>query len=66
MSNKSAAHPPSRNHTAFSRKTIIVVGLGMIAVFFLTVVVYPMIFNSNTNDSSTVIDQPVMPAPVIK
>lgn len=61
MSSKSAAHTQPRTHSLFSRGTIFFVGLAMIVVYLLTVVVYPLIFNSERNRDSTTIDQPITP-----
>lgn len=66
MSSKSAAQPPLRNHTAFSGKTLLYIGLAMIVIYFMTVVLYPMIYNPERNRDSSILDQPVLPPPVIK
>ena len=66
MSSKSAAQPPLKNHTAFSGKTLLFVGLAMITIYFLTVVMYPMLFNPERNRSRSILDQPVLPPPIIK
>lgn len=66
MSSKSAAQPPVRNNTYFSGKTIMFIALAMIAIYFLTVVVYPLIFNSERDIEidTSVLDQPVIPPPI--
>ncbi len=64
MSSKSAAHPPTKNHTYFSGKIIAFIGLAIIAIYLLTVIVYPLVFNSERNADTSVLDQPVVPPPM--
>ncbi|AZZ35393.1 hypothetical protein CIK05_00780 [Bdellovibrio sp. qaytius] len=64
MSSKSTAQPPLRNNSAFSGRTLLFVGLAMIAIYFLTMVVYPMIFNSERNRSNSLLHQPIIPPPI--
>ncbi|MBY0453005.1 MAG: hypothetical protein K2P92_08220 [Bdellovibrionaceae bacterium] len=46
MSSKSAEHHPRKDHPLFSHKFIVIAGIGMVIVFFVTVVCYPLIFSS--------------------
>lgn len=64
MSSKSDAQPPIRNHTHFSGTTILLVALVMIAIYLLTVVVFPLVFNSEREPNSPILDQPVIPPPI--
>lgn len=58
MSSKSTAHPASHGHTLFSRKFIIIAALAMIAVFFITITYYPLLFSSENTSAA--------PAPAAK
>lgn len=64
MSSKSDAQPPIKNHTFFSGKTILLVGLAIIVIYLLTVVMYPLIFTSERERDSSILDQPVIPPPI--
>ena len=64
MSAKSTAQPPLRNHTAFSGKTLLYIALAMITIYFMAVVLYPMLFNSERVRGSSLMDQPVIPPPM--
>ncbi len=62
MSSKSAAHPESHGHTLFSKKFIIIAGVLIVAVFFITISYYPLLFNSNNNSVAPA----QIPHPVVK
>jgi hypothetical protein len=54
MSSKSSAQPESHGHTLFSRKFILIAAIAIIAIFFLTITYYPLIFSSETHTKATV------------
>lgn len=53
MSSKSAAHPESHGHTHFSHKFLVIVAVVVIAIFFLTITYYPLIFSSEKQPAMT-------------
>lgn len=60
MSSKSTAQPESHGHTLFSHKFLVIAAIAIIAIFFITISYYPLIFSSENHSI------PALPATVVK